>query len=147
MGDKTRTVPAGRYGSAGRRGSSQRWRWAFIGIALVAAVGIALLAYRNLGPAPVSAQRIAFSERPGDAMEITILVSRDDPGRPAVCIVRVRDITGAESGRKEIFVPPSNGESRLRTVIRSGKRPVTADVFGCSYDVPEYLSRPERPTE
>jgi hypothetical protein len=50
------------------------------------------------------------------------------------------DVTGAESGRKEILVPAGGGIRRLSTVIRSIGRPVTADVFGCSYDVPPYLS-------
>lgn len=142
VSESTRTVPADRYGRSRRSGTSGRGRWVFVGLALAVAIGIAYVAFVNIGPAPVSAQRIAFSERPGDAMEITILVTRDEPERPAVCIVRVRDRAGAESGRKELFVPPSTGELRLRTVIRSGTPPVTADVFGCSYEVPEYLSRP-----
>ena len=36
-------------------------------------------------------------------------------------------MTGAESGRKEIYVPP--GQGVLTTVIHSTDRPVTADVF------------------
>lgn len=141
MTETARGLPEGRYGSTRAAGGGRQKRWAYIAVAITAAVAVAYVAYVNLGPAPVSAQRIGFDERPGNSMEITILVSRDDPDRPAVCIVRVRDLSGAETGRKELFVPPSAGDLRLRTVIRSGTPPVTADVFGCSYDVPEYLSR------
>jgi hypothetical protein len=121
--------------------------WVFTLVALAVAAGVAFIGYRNLATTPIEAQRIGFAEMPGDSMEITINVTRDEPAQPAVCIVRVRDISGAESGRKELFVPPADATITLSTVIRSAERPVTADVFGCSYDVPEYLSRPERPTE
>lgn len=141
MHDVARTVPEGRYGTP-RPASGRPWaRWAFIGFGLVAATALAYVAYLNLGSAPITAQRVGFQERPGNSMEITIDVSRDAPERAAVCIVRVRDIGGAETGRKELYVPPGGDGVRLRTVIKGGTRPVTADVFGCSYSVPEYLSR------
>lgn len=112
----------------------------FAAIAFLASGAAAYVGYRNLGDAPIEAQRVGFVERPGNAMEITIDVTRNDPGRAAVCIVSVRDISGAESGRRETYVAP--GEERVSTVVRSVGQPVTADVFGCSYNVPEYMSRP-----
>lgn len=142
----TRSVPEGRYGSRARA-TPRRWRvWALAALGITVGVVLAYIAYVNLGPTPITGQRVAFEEKPGNAMEITVDVSRDEPAKPAVCIVRVRDISGAESGRKELYVPPGNAGTRLRTVIKSLSRPVTADVFGCSYSVPEYLSRRERPT-
>ncbi|WP_216209559.1 DUF4307 domain-containing protein [Amycolatopsis aidingensis] len=132
--------PEGRYGRARTR-TPRTWRvWAATLIALAVGGTVAYVAYQNLGTAPIEAQRLGFTEEPGNAMEITIGVNRDDPGRAGVCIVRVRDISGSESGRKEILVPPGVGE--VSTVIKSIRRPVTADVFGCSYDVPQYLSTP-----
>jgi hypothetical protein len=101
---------------------------------------LACIAYQNFGTAPIDAQRVSFAEKPNNSVEITIDVTRDDPSRPGVCIVRAMDVTGAESGRKEILVPAGGGVRRLSTVIRSIGRPVTADVFGCSYGVPPYLS-------
>ncbi|WP_246257983.1 DUF4307 domain-containing protein [Amycolatopsis anabasis] len=137
-----RALPEGRYGST-RRGAPPKWRiWVFGAIAVLVGATIAYVGYRNLGAAPIEAQRIGFEEKPGNAMSITIDVTRDDPGRAGVCIVRVRDLSGAESGRKEIFVPPGGTSTTLTTVIKSIDRPVTADIFGCSYDVPSYLSTP-----
>ena len=136
------TLPEGRYG-AGRQKTSRRWRrWLFLAIALLVSGTIAYVAYLNLGSAPIDAERIAFANKPGNAMEITINVTRDDDSRPGVCIVRVRDKTGAESGRKELLIPAGAKYSRMSTVIKSIGEPVTADVFGCSYAIPRYLSTP-----
>jgi uncharacterized protein DUF4307 len=137
----TRALPEGRYGRA-REQAPRNWRrWLYIAIALVAGVVVAWVAYVNLGPAPISADQVSYSVQPDNSMELTINVIRDDPSRPGVCIVRTRDNTGAESGRKEVFVPSGDNHSLQTTVIRSIDRPVAADIFGCSYSVPSYLSR------
>ncbi|MGH3431902.1 MAG: DUF4307 domain-containing protein, partial [Thermocrispum sp.] len=115
----TRQLPAGRYGKQrtshlGRKNT----RLALGALAIAIGVALAYIAYLNLGDAPISAERIGFSERPGNAMEITINVTKDDESRPAVCIVRVRDRGGAESGRREVLVPAGNNGRPLRTVIQ-----------------------------
>jgi hypothetical protein len=135
-------LPEGRYGKA--RGTRPRgWRRLLFGvIALLVSGTIAYVAYTNLGDAPIEGERVAFAEKPGNAMEITVNVTRDDPNRAGVCVVRVRDKAGAESGRKEVLIQPGAKNSRVTTTIKSIGRPVTADIFGCSYDVPRYLSRP-----
>lgn len=136
---RARALPEGRYGrTRGGSGPSRRSLWVFTAVAIVAAGALAFVAYQNLGSAPIEAERRLFSEVPGDAMEMTLDVTRDDDSRPGVCIVRVRDLGGAESGRREVLVPPGTGS--VTTVIQSRGKPVTADVFGCSYDVPDYLS-------
>jgi hypothetical protein len=136
----TRTLPDDRYGSA-RGAAPRRWRiWVYGLIALAVSGTVAYVAYRNLGAAPIDAQQVGFSPKANNSMEITIDVTRDDPSRPGVCIVYVQDVTGAESGRKEILVPPGGASRRMSTVIRSIGKPVTASVFGCSYVVPRYLS-------
>lgn len=140
------SLPEGRYGRP-RRKPAGRWpKWTLGALAVAFGVVLAYIAYSNLGNEPITAQRVGFDERPGNRMEITIDVRKDDESKPAVCIVRVRDKTGAESGRKEVLVPANNNGRLLRTVITSGTRPVTADVFGCSYSVPEYLSNAVRPS-
>ncbi|WUL63955.1 DUF4307 domain-containing protein [Amycolatopsis sp. NBC_00345] len=134
--------PADRYGSVGRT-RSRRWRrWLFTVVAVVVSCVIAWVAYVNLGDAPIDAERVAFEDRPGNAMEITINVTRDDPGKAGVCVVRVRDRAGAESGRREVLVPAGAGHSTVSTVVKSIGPPVTADVYGCSYEIPRYMSTP-----
>ncbi|SFB59836.1 protein of unknown function [Amycolatopsis marina] len=135
----TRSVPEGRYGRARR--PAKRWQvWVLALVAVLAGSAAAYVAYLNLGAAPIEAQRIGFDELPDNAMEITLDVRRDDPQRPGMCIVRVRALDGTESGRREVFIPP--GETVVTAAIQSVGRPVTADVFGCTYDVPSYLSSP-----
>ncbi|GAB2992267.1 DUF4307 domain-containing protein [Amycolatopsis acidiphila] len=136
----TRALPEGRYGSPSGRTPARWRRWAFTAVALLVSAAVAWIAYVNLGPAPIDADRVSFSQQPGNAMSVTINVTRDDPSKPGVCIVRLRDISGAESGRKEVYVPAGDNHSRQTTVVRSIDPPVDADVFGCSYDVPTYLS-------
>jgi hypothetical protein len=136
------TRPQGRYGTT-QGAKPARWRrWVFLLIALVVSGAVAYVAYRNLGAAPIDAQRVGFVAEPGNAMQITIAVTRDEPAHPGVCIVQAFDLSGAESGRKEVLVPPGSESMSVSTVIQSIGKPVTADVFGCSYDVPRYLSSP-----
>lgn len=137
----TRALPEGRYGRRPRQ-APRRWRrWVFTTAGLAVGVVVTWVAYANLGPAPISADRVSFAAQPGNIMELTINVLRDDPSRPGVCVVRTRDSSGAESGRKEVFVPPGNDHSLQTTLIHSTDLPVTAEVFGCSYTIPPYLSR------
>jgi hypothetical protein len=113
--------------------------WAFGIVALAVSCAVAWIGYVNLGAAPISAERVTFEELPGNTMTISLNVTRDHPEKPGVCIVRTRDLSGAESGRKEVYIPAN--DSRVDTVVKSIGRPVTADVYGCSYDIPQYLSR------
>ena len=140
-----RALPEGRYGSRGRA-PSRRTYWIVGGAALVAGGLIAWLAYANLGAAPIETERTGYESLPGNAMRLSFTVTRDHPERPAVCIVRVRGRDGGEGGRKEVFVPPGGTPAAMTTIIRSTDEPVVADVFGCSYQVPEYLSTATRPS-
>jgi hypothetical protein len=137
-------LPDGRYG---RRASTGRRRWAVTAgllLTVLAGLGLAMIGYRNLGPAPVQGETVSFTLLDGDAgiygVRLQLSVVRDDPSRPAVCIVRARSRDGAETGRKEIYVPPAAGPIELTTVVRTSRPPVVADVYGCSLQVPDYLA-------
>jgi hypothetical protein len=138
-GEAPALPPADRYGSARRE--PRRWRrWAWTALAVVVGFVVAYVAYVNISATSIDAERVGFDSLPGNAMKVTIDVTRDRPADRAVCIVRLRDSGGGESGRKEVLVPPGPTVTTVSTVVRSFDRPVTADVFGCSYDVPRYLS-------
>ena len=71
---------------------------------------------------------------------MTISVTRADPSRPVVCIVRARSIDGSETGRREVLVPPSaQATVQVTTIVKTSKPPVVGDVYGCGTDVPPYL--------
>ncbi|MFN2496427.1 MAG: DUF4307 domain-containing protein [Pseudonocardiaceae bacterium] len=136
-------LPEGRYGP---RRAGRRLRWARpLGTALAVLVGlaVAVTGYRNLAQTPVDGRALGFSllaDQPdGHAVSLRFEVVRDDPARPAVCIVRARSRDGDETGRKEVYVPPTAGPVELTTVIRTSRPPVTAEVYGCSLQVPAYL--------
>ncbi|MGH3760383.1 DUF4307 domain-containing protein [Actinophytocola sp.] len=128
-----------RYGKRPRR-TSRRTYWILGACALLLGGAVAWIGYTNLGTAPIETQEVGFDDLDGDAMRFTFEITRDTPQRPAVCIVRTRVRSGAEGGRREVLVPPGPPSTRVTTTIRSSEEPVTADVFGCSYQVPPYLS-------
>lgn len=135
----TPALPEGRYGTRRTR-LPRRWRvWLLTALGLVVASVVAYLGYVNIGSAPIEANRTTFDELPGNAMRMTFQVTRDDPDKAAVCVVRVRSLDGTETGRREVLVPPAGNGHPVSAVIRATDRPVTAEVFGCTYDVPGYM--------
>lgn len=134
------TLLEDRYGKKPQRASKKVY-WVVGAIALVVSGFVAWVGYVNFGTAPIETQTTSFANLPDNQMRMTFQVTRDTPDRPAVCIVRVRKLDGSEGGRKEVYIPPASGAISMTTVITSSGEPVTADVFGCSYQVPAYLSK------
>jgi hypothetical protein len=132
-------LPEGRYGRRARNGRSG---WAIpAGLVFAALLGlaVAVIGYRNLGTTPIQGQAVSFTLLPGNAVQLRLSVVRDNPSHAAVCIVRARSRDGEETGRKEVYVPPAGGPIVLSTVVQTSRPPVTADVYGCSFEVPAYL--------
>jgi hypothetical protein len=110
------------------------------------AVAAVVVYYVGFGSTPIDGQQTSFTIRDDHSLSMTIEVQRDDPHRAADCVVRARSQSGAEVGRKEVLVPPANGTVREETVLRTTTRAVIGEVYGCTYDVPTYLSHPMGPT-
>jgi hypothetical protein len=110
-----------------------------LALAVLAGVAVAVVGYRNLGTTPIQGEAVGFSLLHGNAVQLRLNVIRDDPSHPAVCIVRARSRDGEETGRREVYVPPAAGPIVLSTVVHTSRPPVTADVYGCSLQVPAYL--------
>jgi hypothetical protein len=140
-------VPQDRYGSRARSARTRPvLRWALLAVVLLALVGVALIGYRNLGSAPIEGKQVAFEVIDDHSVRITVEVQREDPQRPADCVVRGRAESGEEVGRREVLIHPANGVSRQDTVLRTSSRATIGEVYGCTYNVPEYLSTHTRPT-
>ena len=135
-----RALPEGRYGNSTGKPLNKWTRWALLAVAVAAGALIAFVGYRNLGTKPIEAKQTAFIILGDDTVKVSFEVSRDQPERPAVCIIRARSKDGDEGGRREVLVPPGNSVVVETTVLRTSKPPVTGEVFGCSYQVPAYLS-------
>jgi hypothetical protein len=133
--------PTARYGS--QRGSRRSRRWTFIVLTVliaVAGVGIAIVGYQRLGTADAEGTLASYQLIDDETVQVTITVTRADPSRPVVCIVRARSKDGSETGRREVLVPPSaQATVQVTTTVKSSRPPVLGDVYGCGTNVPAYL--------
>lgn len=133
--------PADRYGR--QRLSRSNRRWIAIGLTvlvLAMGVGIAVIASQRLGTGEVKGELGGYQLVDDETVQVTITVTRDDPSRTVVCIVRARSIDGSETGRREVLVPPSSQKTvQVTTVVKASRPPVVGDVYGCGTDVPSYL--------
>jgi Domain of unknown function (DUF4307) len=133
--------PPSRYGRQRKSRLSRRW-WA-IGLTvlvLVAGVVVAIVASQRLGSGDVQGELGGYQLIDDETLSVTIKVTRADPSRPVVCIVRARSIDGSETGRREVLVPPSSQDTvNITTTVKSTRPPVLGDVYGCGTDVPPYL--------
>lgn len=136
--------PAARYGRQRLARSSRRRLVAALFVVIVAAgVALAFVGYQRLGTAEVKGELGGYQLLGADTVEITISVTRQDPSRPVVCIVRARSVDGAEIGRREVLVPPSTADTVVvSTIVKATRQPVVGDVYGCGTDVPAYLRAP-----
>jgi hypothetical protein len=93
-----------------------------------------------LGTGEVKGELSGYQLVDEQTVAVTISVTRDDPSRPVVCIVRARSIDGSETGRRELLVPPSTQKTvQVTTEVVASREPVVGDVYGCGTDVPPYL--------
>lgn len=139
-------VPEGRYGSRAR-GPVKPWvRWLLYAVVFAVLVGVSVVAYRNLGSKPIEGKQVAFRTIDDQSVGVTVELQRQQPDRPAECVVRARSYDGQEVGRKEVLMPPSDGTTRQNTVLRTSARAVVGEVYGCTYAVPPYMLHSVRPT-
>jgi hypothetical protein len=133
--------PAARYGR--KRLTGRNRRWIAIGLTLVVlavGVAIAVIASQRLGTGEVKGELGGYQLIDNETVQVTIKVTRANPSRPVVCIVRARSIDGSETGRREVLVPPSTQATvQVTTVVKASRPPVVGDVYGCGTDVPTYL--------
>lgn len=134
-------VPASRYGRTPMPARTRSRLVAGLGVLVVAAgVGLALVAYQRFEGVDVEGKTAAFDIIDDHNVTVTISVTRKDPSQPVVCIVRSRSKDGAETGRREVLVPPSDAKTvQVKTTVASFKRAFVGDVYGCGTDVPGYL--------
>jgi hypothetical protein len=136
--------PAARYGRQSL--PSRNRRWILVGLVafvVVAGVILAVAAWHKFANSDVKGELTAYELVGDDSVSVTIGVTRPDPSRPVVCIVRARSIDGSETGRRELLVGPSNQKTvQITAVVKASKPPVVGDVYGCGTDVPSYLVAP-----
>ena len=112
-------------------------------LAVAAGVAVAAIAYQRFEGTAVEGKTVAFDVLDGQTVSVTISVTRDDPAIPVVCIVRARSHDGAETGRREILIEPSEAKTvQVNANVTSYRRPFVGDIYGCGTDIPPYLRAP-----
>ena len=144
--DADRAELADRYGRRTPRIPRQLRYLVVVVVAVAVGLVIAVVAYGNLGSQPIDAEQTAFDVVDDSTVRVSFSVTRDHPERAADCIIRARAQGGEETGRREVYVPPANGATQQTTSLRTVRRAVTGEVFGCSYTVPGYLSMTRPPS-
>ncbi len=122
--------PADRYGRQRLSRRARRWIAAGLTVFILAAGAlIALVAFTRLGSGEVEGKLGGYRLVDDETVSVTISVTRADPSRPVVCIVRARAIDGSETGRREVLVPPSTQADRagdhdrqIQPAARGGRR-------------------------
>jgi Domain of unknown function (DUF4307) len=136
--------PTSRYGQPRMSRGSRRGVIIALAVLIVAAgIVVAVVGYERLGAGDVDGRLGGYRLVDNETVAVTISVTRSDPARPVVCIVRARSLDGSETGRREVLIPPSDQETvQVTTTVKSSKPPVMGDIYGCGTDVPGYLVAP-----
>lgn len=102
-----------------------------------------MIGYQKLGAPEVEGELSAYRLIDDHTVQVTIGVTRSDPSRPVVCIVRARSKDGSETGRRELLIGPADQATvQVDSVVKTSRPPVTGDVYGCGTDIPAYLLAP-----
>ncbi|MGV9710626.1 DUF4307 domain-containing protein [Gordonia sp. NPDC003424] len=142
--DAPRSGPRATYPSTQSSASRRRWFLGLSVLVVVAGVGLAWLAYNRFATPDVSGEATAYEILNPSTVSVQLTVTRKDPSRPVACVVRGRSKDGDETGRREILIPGgSQTQIGVRTEVTTSKPPVIGEVFGCTTDVPTYLTRPD----
>jgi hypothetical protein len=112
-------------------------------LAVAAGIVVAVVGYQRLGSGDVEGKLGGYQLVDDQTVDVTVSVTRTDPSRPVVCILRARSKDGSETGRREILVAPSDQATvQVTAAVKSSRPPVIGDVYGCGTEVPGYLSAP-----
>lgn len=136
--------PASRYGRVRLAGRPRhRAVIALAVLALATGAAASVIVYQRLGIPDVKGDLFGYRVIDEQTVSVTITVTRADPSRPVVCIVRVRSTDGGETGRREVLVGPAETATiQVTTIVKSSAPPMMGDVYGCGTDVPGYLRSP-----
>jgi hypothetical protein len=137
--DPAITRPESRYGRQ-RSGRNRALIAAVTVFAIAVGVVVATVLYQRWGSNDVTGEMAGYRLIDNQTVEVTVTVTRSDPSQPAVCIVRARSKDGAETGRRELVVGPSEEATvQVTAEVKTTRPPVIGDVYGCGTDVPGYL--------
>ncbi|MGW5384756.1 DUF4307 domain-containing protein [Nocardia sp. NPDC003963] len=140
-GDSARDRYADRYGRRGARPNRRMIGALLTGLVVLAGVGIAYLGWAQFGPKDIESEELGYTVLDDSSVEVQIRLTRDDPSKPVVCLVRAMSRDLQEVGRREVLVQPTERDKTVKvsTVVEASERPASAAVYTCTDQVPGYL--------
>ncbi|HEX3790200.1 MAG TPA: DUF4307 domain-containing protein [Pseudonocardiaceae bacterium] len=138
--------PIGRYEKPRRTGRRRWWYWTILAAFVVAGVIVAYVGYENLGATPIDPEVSTYNVIDDHTIAFSFTVTRNHPDQAADCIAYALSADGDEAGREEIYVPPSGTSIQLNSRFQTDKRATTVEFYGCSYQVPAYLTKSMPPS-
>jgi len=115
----------------------------FTALGAAAGLVLAFVLFQQIGNPDVESEVVAFEVIDDSTLDLQLKVTRKDPSQEAVCIVRARSRDGSETGRREILLPPSDSATVVvASTVKTSQRPGMGDVYGCSFEIPDYLRTP-----
>ncbi|MEV0945580.1 DUF4307 domain-containing protein [Rhodococcus sp. NPDC049939] len=138
----TRTLPPGRYGTDEKSSRPKRWQIWVLSILVVAiGVTVAVIAFNRFSTPELDSQTTSFDLVNDSRLDVTFTVTRKEPYRDAVCIVRARSRDGSETGRREVYIAEGADQTvKVTAPVYTSRPPGMGGVYGCSFDVPAYLT-------
>lgn len=140
VADRPRSGPRATYPVTQSATSRRRWFLISSVVVVLAGIAIAFIGYQKFADPPVSGSATGYDILSPSTVAVQFTVNRNDPSRPVVCVVRARSQDGSETGRREVLIGPGQAQQGYRTIVRTSEPPVIGEVFGCTTDVPAYLT-------
>ncbi|HEY1570071.1 MAG TPA: DUF4307 domain-containing protein [Pseudonocardiaceae bacterium] len=141
-----RDLPVGRYGTPKSKRTRRWWYWTLLAGFVVAGLIVAYVAYQNLGATPIDPEVTAYHVVNDSEVTASFTVGRDHPDQAADCIVYALSADGSEVARAEVYVPPNGTGNKSSVALRTVERATTVEFYGCSYQVPAYLTKSMPPS-
>ncbi|HWC82584.1 MAG TPA: DUF4307 domain-containing protein [Pseudonocardiaceae bacterium] len=141
-----RELPVGRYSSPKPKGRRRWVYWSLLGAFILAGLVVAYVGYENLGATPIDPEVSSYQVVGDQQIDFGYTVNRDHPGQAADCIAYALAADGSEVARSELYIPPSETTIQLSGQLRTVKRATTVEFYGCSYQVPTYLTKSMPPS-
>lgn len=138
--DRPHSGPRATYPVAQSASSRRLWFITLSVLVVVVGVVLAVIGYQKFADPDVSGQVTGYEILNPSTVAVQFTVNRSDPSSPVACVVRARSKDGSETGRREVLIRPGQAQEGHRVDVQTSKPPAIGEVFGCTTDVPTYLT-------